>query len=36
LSFATTFQHCFCSTVFCNIVFALEWRQGLGFLMGRR
>jgi hypothetical protein len=36
LSFAITLQHCFCSTIFCNITFALEWRWGLRFLMGGR
>jgi hypothetical protein len=24
LSFVIAFQHCFCSTIFCNITFALE------------
>jgi hypothetical protein len=36
LSSAAALQHCFCSTVFCNIAFALERQQDLGFLMGRR
>jgi hypothetical protein len=34
LSSATALQHCFCSTIFCNITFDVEWRRGLGFLMG--
>jgi hypothetical protein len=33
---ATALQHCFCSIVFCNIAFVLEWWRGLRFLMGRR
>ncbi len=36
LSSVATFQDSLCSTIFCNIVVALEWRRGLGLLMGRR
>jgi len=34
LTSAAALQHCFCSTIFCNITFVVEWRWGLGFLMG--
>jgi hypothetical protein len=36
LSFVPTLQHCFCSTIFYSMASALEWRQGLGFLVGWR
>jgi hypothetical protein len=34
LSSAAALQHCFCSTIFCNITFAVEWRRDLGVLTG--